>query len=138
MLLTATDVKVGDWVIYDCKMMQVMRIFPQGGLDLSDGMFRTSGPREVYLATAKSKRIAEICDRYHSELYEKYGRIIQNWPGLKDKAWELCTAALEVQDDDDALGEALEKAEDFYTRVKDKAEEVRAIRIDGHKIFERR
>jgi len=126
--MSATELKVGDWVVFDMKIGQIKKL--EEFDEFSDGMFSTSGrlADRFRPLTLRNKRIAETMDHYYRSLNEIDGERGFNYPDISRHFSQMTLNAIDGPDSE----KMFEGAQSFVRRARD-YERV----IDGVHLFRR-
>lgn len=118
--------KVGDWAVFDRKIVQIMEDRGGGSIDVSDGSFRTSGNNLVDRLrplTLQSKAAAEWFDWHYRELDKIRGARGFNHPDISSHYNWLMLRAI---DGDKA---AYDEAQDFLKMARDYTPVIHGVQL---------
>jgi hypothetical protein len=113
------DWKVGDWCIFDLKIVQIKEFRGHGDIvEVSDGSFCTSGMLASRLRplTLRGKRIIEYFDYYYSDLRKIDGEAGFNYPDIARYFHQLALDAIDA--DEGAEQPIYDKAPAFLDQAK--------------------
>lgn len=125
--------KVGDWVIHNYEIKQIMDIHPNGNVhELSTGTMRVSSmdlTDDIRPLTLQAKVLSESFQFYYKKLNELKGSSALNWPDINRYFSKLCLQAIDEglsgkKYKEGELNSNLKEALDFYNKVREK--------IDGY------
>lgn len=125
--------KVGDWVIFDLSIGQIMEIRDGGFQDFSDGAIRTSGrlADRFRPLTLRGKAIVEAMSYYYKSLSEIDGEAGFNYPDISSHFAWLALCAIDGKEDD---SEPFDKARQFVQEARDYKREIQGVRLFRHNL----
>jgi hypothetical protein len=127
--------KVGDWVICDCRICQVQEVEDGRVTEVSDGCITHSGNSlDCRPLTLANKSITERIVGYEDRLNGLPGRNALNWPDIHRFFERLVMDAIDYCTTSDKRPDAFyDKAAKFFEAVKNKLQDV--DEVDGIRIF---
>lgn len=129
--------KVGDWVVYNYRIHQVMEINENGQpRELSTGYIRcSSNELEVRPLTLKSKVMAERIEELYGQLRKLPGSNSLNYPDISRYFAILCFDAIddETEYQEGDYSKDLKLAEEFVRKTRDALTSV--PEVDGVRLF---
>lgn len=110
--------KIGDWVVFDLRIGQIMGLDEGGFAEFSDGTFRTSGrlADRFRPLTMRNKCAIEYFDHYYNRLREINGEAGFNYPDISQYFAQL---SLDAMDGDEKDKVPYEKVQQFLQDARD-------------------
>lgn len=114
-----TTFKVGDWVISEFEIKQVMEMQGDRVTELSDGSFRSGGSDlQCHPLTLRNKNIADNIRHYNQKLHDAPHSIGLNFPDIHRWLSDKCSEAIEAESDD-GVKVILDEVASMYNQVKE-------------------
>jgi len=126
------DWKVGDWVVFDLAIGQIVRM--DHFEEFSDGSFNTSGRLKGRFRplTLRNKRTVEYFDHYYSKLREIDGEAGFNYPDILQHFAQLSLRAMDGPED--GKDDPYELAQQFVKDAKQYKNPIQGIPLFRRKL----
>jgi predicted HAD superfamily phosphohydrolase len=133
--------KIGEWIVFEYKIVQIVDMKGDDVTEVTDGSFRTSGRSlsdRCYPLTIANKNAADYVAHYANKVHnDTYQRNI-NYPDLHRKATELAHEIMSIPEgDEDARKKAYDEASTFYRELFNALDELNGTVVGGVRLFGR-
>lgn len=93
--------KVGDWAVYERRIVQIKRLDKDGIAEVSDGSFASSGMllNQLRPLTLRNKRIGEWFEHYYEYIRQIDGSAGFNFPDINRYFAQLALQAIDANDE---------------------------------------